>query len=82
MKYTTSIISRLFRVGKCQESGSVINKKGSQPKIDDDAAQIEVRCEFAIIPNLSVRQATSPTGISLESVRKVLKCHKFHLYEI
>lgn len=69
---------------KFQETNSVANRK----KINLDyfvkleAAQIEFLGQFLIDPSLSTRQAATGSGLSRESVRKVLRLHKFHRYEM
>lgn len=46
------------------------------------AKQIEVLRQFAMTSTMSIRQAAEETGITRESVRKKLKLHKFHPYNL
>lgn len=68
-------------VAKFEEIGSVCNKKRNEPRLLNDAAQIEVLGEVAMAPTTSLRTVADQTGLSRESVRKVLKLHKFHPYK-
>lgn len=69
-------------VAKFQETGSVANKKRNEPYLLNEARQIQVLGQFAISPTMSLRKAAEETGLSRESVRKVLKLHKFHPYKL
>lgn len=69
-------------VAKFEATGSVNNQKTVQPRLLNEAAQIEVLGLFAANPTMSTRQAGMQTGLSHESVRKVLKRHKFHPYKM
>lgn len=68
-------------VEKFRETGSVQNKKRDAPRLLNEASQVEVLGQFAIEPTASTRQVSTMTGLSRESVRKVLKLHKFHPYK-
>lgn len=48
----------------------------------DEAVQIEVLGEFAADPTISIRNVSNQTGISIESIHKVTKPHKFHPYKL
>lgn len=69
-------------VAKFEETGSVINKKRTGPQVLDEDTTVEVLGQFAINPQLSLRKAARETGVSHESVRKVLKHHKFFPYKM
>lgn len=69
-------------VAKFEETGSVKNKKRTTPRLLDEAAEVEILGEFTINPQLSLRQAARNTGVSHESVRKVLKKHNFFPYKL
>ena len=69
-------------VVKFEETGSVANKKRNQPRLVNEAAQIEILGQFAMNSTLSTRQAAVATGLCRESIRKVLKCHKFYPYKL
>ena len=69
-------------VAKFEETGSVCNKKRSEPRLLNKAAQIVVLGEVAMAPTTSLRKVAGQTGLSHESVRKVLKLHKFHPYKL
>lgn len=69
-------------VAKFQETGSICNKKRTEPRLLNEAAQVEVLGQFAMDPTISIRQATRVTGLCYESVRKVLKMHKFRPYKM
>lgn len=73
-------IQKLVR--KFEETGSVGNIKRNQPRILDEASHIEVLGHFAMDPGMSTRQAAAATGLSRESVRKILKLNKFHPYKL
>lgn len=70
-------------VAKFEAIGPVRNKKSNEPRLLTGAAQISwVLGQIAIASIMSLHQATKQAGISRESVRKVLKLHKFHLYNL
>ncbi|KAJ8944596.1 hypothetical protein NQ318_006010 [Aromia moschata] len=69
-------------VGKFGETGSVCNKKRDGPILLNEAAQIGVLGQVAMAPITSLREVAQQTGLSHESVRKVLKLYKFHLYKL
>ena len=57
-------------VRKFEETGSVCNKKRTQPKILDEATQVEVLGHFAAVPTNSIRKVSYVTNISIGSVHK------------
>lgn len=69
-------------IKKFKETGCVINKKTNQPKLINEAAQIEIMGHFAMNPTSSIRQVSATTGMSMGSVHKILKLNKFHPYKI
>ncbi|KAJ8941783.1 hypothetical protein NQ318_006819 [Aromia moschata] len=69
-------------VGKFGETGSVCNKKRDGSSLPNEAAQTEVIGQVAMAPTTSLREVAQQTGLSHESVRKVLKLHKFHPYKL
>ncbi|XP_050511562.1 uncharacterized protein LOC126887788 isoform X2 [Diabrotica virgifera virgifera] len=68
-------------VEKFRETGRVQNKKRDAARLLNEASQIEVLGNFTIEPIASTRQVSAMTGLSHESVRKVLKLHNFHPYK-
>nr|XP_022918112.1 uncharacterized protein LOC111427283 [Onthophagus taurus] len=67
---------------KFTQTGSVANIKHNESRVLNETAQLEVLGHFGINPNTSLRQVSRATGISLGSVHKVVKLHKFHPYKL
>lgn len=69
-------------IAKFTETGSVSNRKRTEPRVLNQATQIEILGHFGINPRSSLRQISAATHISLGSVHKVAKLHKFHPYQM
>ncbi|KAJ8946385.1 hypothetical protein NQ318_011791 [Aromia moschata] len=54
--------------------------------MDQDCSMRSLRLRFLVkllwLPTTSLREVAQQTGLSHESVRKVLKLHKFHPYKL
>ncbi|KAF2904427.1 hypothetical protein ILUMI_01752 [Ignelater luminosus] len=55
-------------LSKLEETGYVANKKRAEPRILDEAMQIEVVGRFATTPTLSLRKASAATEICPEQI--------------
>lgn len=60
-------------VAKFEETRSVCNKQPDEPRVLNAAAQIEVICQFAMNPSMSIREAAADTGMSTYSAIKAVK---------
>lgn len=69
-------------VRKFDATGSVCNIKTRQPRILDEATQIEVLGNFSMDRNTSIPKVAKLTHISVGSVHKVLKLNKFFPYKL
>lgn len=69
-------------VAKFRETGSVANKKRSNPRVLNEEAQIEVLGTIVANPTSSLRTVARVVGMSHETVRKALRLHKFHPYKM
>jgi len=69
-------------VRKFQETGSVCNKSVKNPRVLDEAAQIEILGHFAVDPQTSIPKVSRLTNISIGSVHKTLRQNNFFPYKI
>ncbi|KAF2881370.1 hypothetical protein ILUMI_24813 [Ignelater luminosus] len=63
-------------IPRFEDTSLVANKNRAEPRILDEATQIEVLGQFLGTPTLSLRKACAATGICLESTQKVLKLER------
>jgi transposase len=70
-------------VRKFKETGSVLDKtRSGRPTVMDDKTREVGIAKFTARPKKSISRTSLELGIPRETVRRILKAEKFHLYKL
>jgi transposase len=70
-------------VRKFKETGSVLDKpRSGRPTVIDDKTREVVIAKVTARPKRSIRRRSLELGIPRETVRRILKAEKLHLYKL